>query len=126
MSESQSQYLNMLNNYMKKSLIYQVKEHTINQKCGKCEDGDIGSASRNTARQCVHEKGSTVGRVGEVQETRLRLKVEIRVGSGCLPSSGAEAKFRESRKCVMSTGDGCCGLEVAGYCQQMSRGCYGT
>ena len=57
---------------------------------------------------------------------RLRLKVEIRVGSGCLPSLGAEAKFWESRKCVRLTGNGCCGLEVAGYCQQMSCECYGT
>ena len=81
--------------------------------------------SGNTARQCVHEWEAQVGRVREVQKTRLRLKVEIRVRNGCLPSSGVEAKFRESRKCMRLTGDDCCSLEVAGYCQKMSCECYG-
>ena len=81
----------MSNNYMKKSLIYGVKEHSINQNVGsaeevrtrisevqkmrergyrkreRCENRDIGSASGNTARQCVHKWEAQVGRVGEEQ-----------------------------------------------------------
>ena len=56
----------MSNNYMKKNLIYGVREHSINQNIGSM-DGDIGSASRNTAMQCIHEWEAQVGRVGEGQ-----------------------------------------------------------
>ena len=118
----------MSNNYRKASLIYGVRDHSINQDLGSGKEARMGisEVQAETQQGNVYKKrGAQVGRVGEVQEMRLRLKVESRVGSGCLLSSGAEAKFRESWKCVMLTGDGCCSLEVAGYCQQMSRGCYG-
>jgi len=39
-NENQSQYSNMSNNHMKRSLIYGVREDSINQEdweCGKCE-----------------------------------------------------------------------------------------
>src|SRR5882724_9196280 len=119
----------MSNNYMKAGLIYRVRYHSINQDHGTGKEARTGISEVRVETQqgnVYKKRGAQVGRVGEVQETRLRLKVGSRVRSGCLPSSGAEAKFWESRKCVMLTGDGCCSLEVAGYCQQMSCGCYGT
>ena len=42
MSKSQSQYSNMSNNYMKKSLIYGVREHSINQDIGSVEEAWAG------------------------------------------------------------------------------------
>ena len=42
MSESQSQYLNMLNNYMERSLIYRIREHSINQNLGSAESARSG------------------------------------------------------------------------------------
>src|SRR5882724_8243582 len=119
----------MWNNYMKASLIYGVRDHSINQDVGSGKEVRTGISEVRAETQqgnVYMKRGAQVGRVGEVHETRLRLKVEIRVRSGCLPSSGVEVKFQESRKCVMLTEDGCCGLEVAGYCQQMSRECYRT
>src|SRR5882724_1169931 len=114
----------MFNNYMKAGLIHGVMDHSINQDLGSGKEARMGISEVRVETQqgnVYMKRGAQVGRVGEVQEMRLRLKVEIRVGSGCLLSS---AKFRESRKCVMLTGDGCCCLEVAGYCQQMSHECY--
>src|SRR5882724_5024809 len=119
----------MSNNYMKMGLIYGVRYHSINQDLGRGKEARTGISEVRAETQqgnVYMQRGAQVGRVREVQETRLRLKVESRVGSGCLPSLGVETKFRESWKGMMSTGDGCCGLEVARYYQQMSRGCYGT
>src|SRR5882724_7897882 len=109
----------MSNNYMKAGLIYGVRYHSINQDLGRGKEArtEISEVRAETQQGNEYKKrGAQVGRVGEVQEMRLRLKVESRVRSGCLPSLGAEAKFRESRKCMMLTGDGCCGVEVAEYC----------
>src|SRR5882724_11892279 len=116
----------MSNNYMKAGLIYGVRDNSINQDLGRGKEARTGISEVQAETQqgnVYMKRGAQVGRVREVQEMRLRLKVESRVRSGCLLSSGVETKFRESWKCVMSTGDGCCGLEVAGYYQQMSRGC---
>jgi len=59
----------MSNNYMKKSLIYGSGNIALIRmsEVRKSENGDIGSASGNTARQCIHEWDTQVGRVGEEQ-----------------------------------------------------------
>ena len=70
MSQSQSQYLNMSNNYMKKSLIYGVREHSINQEIWSTESARLGVMEMRRRTQqggVLHEWETQEGKVREEQ-----------------------------------------------------------